>query len=91
MLDEVPSAADFRRWVAQVQMKVCASKRLKEVETATHIGDLEYLPKRWDDLDVALAAALTRVAKGLLQRDTLLVQEEKARQGWIFYVSALSS
>lgn len=75
VLDEAPSAVDFRKWVAHVQMKTCASLKrdgkrtlisVREVEMATRIEDLENSSKRWVDLDTALAASDARVPKSPL-------------------------
>ena len=45
------------------------------------LEDLAVSDKRWDDLDVVLAAAIVKVVNNLLLRDIMIHQETQAQQG----------
>ena len=55
---------------------------IQQVEkTHVALADLEVSDKRWDDLDVVLAAAIVKVVNNTLLRGIMIHQETQAQQG----------
>lgn len=66
-------ATGFRRWQHELHIVICAaSKRsqqrtmkwIKEVEDVVEVAELDTPRRRWDDLDMSLAAPICTIARG---------------------------
>ena len=89
VLDPIPTASGFRRYQLALYVKVCAASRhdgqstmswIQKVEKSS-LEELEVVDRRWEDLDVLLAQAVSAVATGTLKRELDLFQDPQARQG----------
>ena len=91
VLDPLSNAMGFPRWRFNFNFKICEASRhdstaimawiLQVEKPHVILEDLDVSDKRWDDLDVVLAAAIVKVVNNLLLRDIMIHQETQAQQG----------